>query len=246
MVAVAPVRSQTAPARQVPNGLVEELYNTPEGAATVTLTAVYVPAATSCVVMKFVSDCSRVNSKSADGFEEKTETALPLEGVRVMPMIGNVKLTMDVFVGGVSEMVMLSDVSPPPQLVVHALCSPLHELNAKANVAATTSNRRDFLGLISRTPLGTIYRATTTGLGRPHQTDRTAGIPQNTVALWRTLLEKGKSHRVQLLTVRGSRHVHYGDGGHGGQFSETPPASEGPPHKLTQEPTCKDSCGASG
>jgi len=47
----------------------------------------------------------------------------------------------------VSEIVMLNDESalPPPQFVVHALCSPLQELCANANVPATASNRRDFL-----------------------------------------------------------------------------------------------------
>jgi hypothetical protein len=147
MVAAPPARSQILPARQVPNAVLEELKNTPDGAATVTLTAVYVPAATFCVVMKFVSDCRRVNSKSVDGFDENTETPLPLEGVRVMPMIGRVKLTADVFAGGVSEIVMLNDESalPPPQFVVHALCSPLQELCDNANVPATASNRRDFL-----------------------------------------------------------------------------------------------------
>lgn len=96
---------------------------------------------------RFVSVCNRVNSKSVDGFEENTDTALPLDGVSVIPIIGNEKLTTDVFVGGVSEMVRLRvALPPPPQFVVHAFFNPLHELSTKITV--TTMNKRDFFEFI--------------------------------------------------------------------------------------------------
>jgi hypothetical protein len=69
-----------------------------------------------------------------------------------MPMIGIEKLTIDVLLGGVSEIVTLSFELPPPQFVVQALCSPLQEFSANVIVVATTSNRRDFRKFISRTP----------------------------------------------------------------------------------------------
>ena len=55
-----------------------------------------------------------------------------------MPITGRVKLTTDAFVGGVSDIVMLTSASPPPpQFVVHTSPSPLHELRAKIAIAAT-------------------------------------------------------------------------------------------------------------
>lgn len=69
-----------------------------------------------------------------------------------MPMIGKEKLIMAVLVGGVSEMVRLSIESPPPPPPPPWLFSPLQELSANANVVETTSDKRDFLEFISRTP----------------------------------------------------------------------------------------------
>jgi hypothetical protein len=149
MVAALPVIPQTAPETHGPTVAPVALINTPDGAATVTLTAVYVPAATvTFVATKFVSDCSRVSSKSVDGFDENTETALPLEGVSVIPMMGKEKLTTVAFVGGVSEIVRLSEELPvpPPQFTVHGFFKPLQEL--KVNSAATTINKRDFFEFI--------------------------------------------------------------------------------------------------
>lgn len=80
---------------------------------------------------------------SVEGFEENTETGLPLEGVNVIPMIGKVKLTTEVLVGGVSEIVRLREELPVTvQLVVQAVFNPLQELKTK--MAAKAINRRDF------------------------------------------------------------------------------------------------------
>jgi hypothetical protein len=68
------------------------------------------------------------------------ETGLPLDGVSVIPMTGKVKLTTEVFVGGVSDIVTLKNASPPPQFVVHAVFNPLHELSA--SIAAKAIIRR--------------------------------------------------------------------------------------------------------
>ncbi len=90
-----------------------------------------------------------------------------------MPIIGSEKLTMFVLVGGVSEIVRLSALlPPPPQLVVQTLFNPLHELRVRT--ARKAINTRDFLEFMQHP---------TTELGRPHQTDRTLGIPKHTVAL---------------------------------------------------------------
>jgi hypothetical protein len=79
-----------------------------------------------------------------DGLDEKTDMALPLEGVKVIPMMGKEKLTTLAPDGVVSEMVMLSDALPlPPQLVVHLFSSPLHEFRT-ANATITNSIRNRF------------------------------------------------------------------------------------------------------
>jgi hypothetical protein len=147
-VAALPVRVQTALLRQVPTVAPEELINTADGAATVTFTAVYVPAATfTFEAIRFVSDCRRVSSYFADELGENTDTALPFEGVSVIPMIGSEKLTILVLVGGVSEIVKLSlELPPPPQFVVHLFFNPLQEL--KVTIAAMTTKRRDFFEFI--------------------------------------------------------------------------------------------------
>jgi len=96
---------------------------------------------------RFVSDCSRVSSKFVDGFDENTDTALPLDGVSVIPITGSVKLTTLVFVGGVSEIVMLKPVfPPPPQFVTQTLFNPLHELTPQvASNATATRAILDFI-----------------------------------------------------------------------------------------------------
>lgn len=119
---------------------------------------------------RFVSDCNRVSSKSVEGFDENTDTALPLDGVSVIPIIGKLKLTTLVFVGGVSEIVMLKFALPPPQFVVHELFKPLHELTAKT--AASAANKSIFFEFIAHP---------TPGFGRSH-TLGTPGIPNQTVS----------------------------------------------------------------
>lgn len=155
--------------QELPKLLPVLLINTPDGAATVTFTAVYVPAVTvTLLVIKFVSVCRRVNSKSLDGFDENTETALPLEGVSVIPIIGNEKLTTLALLGGVSEIVKLREAfPPPPQFVVHGVFNPLQELAAK--MAAMAKKKRLFVEFIT-------YPRT--GLNRPGHTDRTLQSPQ--------------------------------------------------------------------
>jgi len=58
-----------------------------------------------------------------------------------MPMIGKVKLTIVVFVGGASEMETLNNASPfTTQFVVHRLCTPLQEESDR--LAANTAKTR--------------------------------------------------------------------------------------------------------
>jgi hypothetical protein len=138
MVAAFPgAKPQNAPDTQAPTVALEALTKNPEGAATVTFTAVYVPAVTDWfATIRFVSDWSRVNSKFVEGFDENTDTVLPLDGVNVIPIIGNVKLTTVVFAGGLSEIVILRLALPPPLQFVHGVFSPLHELKAKIVTSA--------------------------------------------------------------------------------------------------------------
>src|SRR5579859_2492109 len=97
--------------------------NVPVEAPTVTLTAVYVPAATDALVTTTSeSVCNRVNSKLDAVPEENTETWLPDDEVSEIPTMGKVKLRTVVFVGGVSEMETLSEALPfPPQFVTQLL-----------------------------------------------------------------------------------------------------------------------------
>lgn len=115
---------------------------TPDGADTVTLTAVYLPAATETfAAIKFVSDCRRVNSKFA---VENTETGLPLEGESVIPMTGKVKLATEVFVGAVSETVRLREafpVPPPPPPPPPLLFSPLQEASGSTAIRAKRTSK---------------------------------------------------------------------------------------------------------
>ena len=63
-------------------------------------------------------------------------TALPVDGVRLMPTIGRLKLSTVTPLGGVSKSVMLTLASPVVQFVVHLLLEPLQE--ASPRTAATT------------------------------------------------------------------------------------------------------------
>jgi hypothetical protein len=70
-----------------------------------------------------------------------TATWVPEDEVREIAIIGRVKLTTVVFVGGVSEMDTLSEaLPPPPQFVTHRLPTPLQEESNK--LAAHTANTR--------------------------------------------------------------------------------------------------------
>jgi hypothetical protein len=133
------------PAAQLPTAAPELLMNVPEAAPTVTLTAVYVPAATDALVTTTSeSDCNRVNSKLAAVPVENTETWLPDEEVNEMPTIGKVKLTTVVFVGGASEMDTLTKALPfPPQFMTHRLCEPLQEESER--ITAKIAKTRHFL-----------------------------------------------------------------------------------------------------
>jgi hypothetical protein len=179
---------------QGPRVAPEELIYTPEGAATVTLTAVYVPAGmVTFAATRFVSVCRRVSSKSVEGFDENTDTAPPLDGVSVIPIIGIEKLTTDVFVGGVSEMVRLRvALPPPPQFVVHAFFNPLQELSIK--IAAIAMNKRDFFEFIY-IPQDWIRQTAPDG---PDGWES----PSNTVAPAPNPERPGISCGAQLLTVR--------------------------------------------
>jgi hypothetical protein len=136
------------PAAHAPTAAPELLMNVPDAAPTVTLTAVYVPAATDALVTTTSeSDCKRVNSKLAAVPEENTETWLPDDEVNEIPMMGKVKLATVVFAGGVSEMETLSKALPfPPQFVTHRLCVPLQE--DSDGIAASTAKTRYLLELI--------------------------------------------------------------------------------------------------
>lgn len=140
------------PAAHEPTAAPELLMNVPEAAPTVTLTAVYVPAATDALVTTTSeSDCNRVNSKLAAVPVENTETWLPEEEVNEMPTIGKVKLTTVVFVGGASEMDTLNKALPfPPQFVVHRLCVPLQDESDR--IAANSAKIRYFLEFMQNTP----------------------------------------------------------------------------------------------
>jgi len=149
-IVVAPPagRAQTDPPLQEPTAAPEALKNLPLEVPMVTLIDLYDPAGTDIpVATAEVSDCSLVNSRVAP---EKTETWLPVFGVRVMPEMGNRKLSTVTPVGGVSDSVRLSVPLFPPQFVTHRLCVPLQEDSARA--AANTARSRYFLGFMQTTP----------------------------------------------------------------------------------------------
>ncbi len=86
-------------------------------------------------------------------------------------MIGKVKLTIVVFVGGASEMETLNNASPfTTQFVVHRLCTPLQEESDR--LAANTAKTRYFLELMQHP---------TTDLGATCGGDARLEFPTNTL-----------------------------------------------------------------
>ena len=96
-----------------------------------------------------------------------------------MPRIGSEKLRIEVFAGGVSEIVRLSFVLPPPLQSVQEFFNPLQEL--RVTLAANAIKRRD------------LFKFMHTPHDRTRRTipDRTQppGIPQHTVAPGRKAYE---------------------------------------------------------
>jgi hypothetical protein len=85
--------------------------------------------------MNAESDCSRVSSKVVEvegaGGEYK-DTVVPAADVREIPTMGSSILMTETPVGGLSEMESVTlALPPPPQLVTHALLTPLQEERAK-------------------------------------------------------------------------------------------------------------------
>ena len=102
------------------------------------------------------------------------------------------KLTTEVFVGGVSEIVRLSDaLPPPPQFVVHAFFTPLHELSVR--ITASAIHKRDFFEFI-HTPHDRIWQTAPDG---PDGWES----PRHTVAPRTGPHDRGKRRSAQLLTV---------------------------------------------
>jgi hypothetical protein len=94
------------------------LINTPLEVVTVILIEVYVPAGTDMLTpTKAESVCKRVISYDVGVIG--TVTAVPLEGVRVIPATGSVKLSIETPAGGRSNRVILRFALPPPQFVMH-------------------------------------------------------------------------------------------------------------------------------
>ena len=150
MVAAFPDMEQGAPLEHEPIAAPEPLKRTALEAAIVTLSAEYVPAVTETfVATTSESDCRRVSSKLAGELGPKSDTALPpAEGVKVIPMIGEVKLMIEVLAGAESEMDRLTDALPPqlPPGHVTTFLGPLQE--ATARVARRIANERAFLRFI--------------------------------------------------------------------------------------------------
>jgi hypothetical protein len=122
---------QTAPFAHVPIVPPEVLINTPLEVVTVTLIEVYVPAGTDMLTpTKAESVCKRVISYEVGVIG--TVTAVPLEGVRVIPATGSVKLSIETPAGGRSKRVILRFALPPPQFVMHPpLFTPLQDAKRK-------------------------------------------------------------------------------------------------------------------
>ena len=67
------------------------------------------------------------------------DTGLPLDGVRLIPTIGNEKLRTVMPVGGVSKSVTFTEASPV-QFVVQLFFEPLQEVNARTAASTGRSN----------------------------------------------------------------------------------------------------------
>jgi phosphoribosylformylglycinamidine (FGAM) synthase-like amidotransferase family enzyme len=65
---------------------------------------------------------------------------LPVEGVKLIPGIGRVKLSKSIPLGGVSKSVMLRVAFPVLQFVVQRFLRPLQEFNETMPIAATNTN----------------------------------------------------------------------------------------------------------
>lgn len=90
------------------------------------------------------------------------ETGLPVDGVRLMPTIGKLKLRTFTPVGGVSKSVMLTVASPVVQFVVHLVLEPLQEARGRTTRKIRRSNGRfEFI----QTPQGDLATAPN-GFGR--------------------------------------------------------------------------------
>jgi hypothetical protein len=117
------------------------LIYTPLEAVTVTLIDVYVPAGTDRLKpTKVESVCKR--DISYDVGMIGTVTTEPLEGVRLIPAMGSVKLKMETPAGGRSNIEILRCALPVLQPVEHPpFFSPLHEANS--STAADKAKRNN-------------------------------------------------------------------------------------------------------
>ena len=85
------------------------------------------------------SVCRRV--ASTDETAVVIATALPDDGVKLMPTMGRVKLRISTPVGGVSYIVIERlALPPPPQFVVQVLFGPLQDDNDRAAIARRNRN----------------------------------------------------------------------------------------------------------
>ena len=70
------------------------------------------------------------------------DTGLPVDGVRLIPTIGKVKLRTLTPVGGVSKSVTFTVASPVGQFVVHLFLEPVQEARGRTTRKMRGSNRR--------------------------------------------------------------------------------------------------------
>lgn len=73
------------------------------------------------------------------------ETGLPVDGVRLMPTIGRVKLRTVTPVGGVSKSVTFTVALPVVQFVVQVLLVPVQEASARAVKTRMSSDHFEFM-----------------------------------------------------------------------------------------------------
>lgn len=73
------------------------------------------------------------------------ETGLPVDGVRLMPTIGRVKLRTVTPVGGVSKRVTFTVALPVVQFVVQVLLVPVQEASARAVKTRMSSDHFEFM-----------------------------------------------------------------------------------------------------